>query len=109
MTDSCRTLTICATEIDYNTYEHTGYIMFPLDGDKEFCYRSRTSYNAFSSSSRKKRRNRNKDKFIYYCQRFEDRAKHMIITNDSAPIKHVNNIWEFYEFIGYDYKNNKWA
>jgi hypothetical protein len=97
------------TEIDLsNGCKHTRYFRFPLDGGKEFCYRSRTSYNAFFNGMKK--RNYTKPRHYLYAgkdeEEFEINKRMRLIEN--PEFIDVSSIWEFYKLIGFDYKNNKW-
>ena len=89
-----------------------------MDGGKNFCYRGRTSYDAFASPS--KNRSYNKEaKLGYHCKRLQDFKqemriwKRLQISNPEVPdiydvprIK-VNSLWDFYKEIGYDYKKKR--
>ena len=94
---------IIATEIDLVTYDHLRYFKFPLDGDKDFCYRSRMSYSAFAHSIKK--RNRKQQELLYHC----DNEIFRINTIDSnLPFIECATLWDFYEAIGYEYRLKKW-
>jgi hypothetical protein len=56
---------IVVTELGINkeNQDHRRFIHFDLDDDKDFCYRSRVSHNAFFHSLRT-RRNRN-SRYLY--------------------------------------------
>lgn len=103
---------IFATEIDLrNDLEFpfgnpVRYIKFPLDDGKyPICYRSRTSYNSFAHGSKDRNYSPNKKqaKFLYCCRHEEEIREFYKI-----PIVDVKNIWDFYNLIGYDYKNKKY-
>lgn len=106
-------INIIATEIDLTTKncDHIKYMQFDLDDSKEFCYRSRMSYNAFvygginhnKKSPCWKKIGKNYVR-LYHCQH-EDTC---YIDNISLPIIKLKSIWEFYSYIGYNYKNKKW-
>jgi hypothetical protein len=113
---------IAVTEIDMkDEYKHVRHIRFPLDDGKwPICYRSRTSYNAFANSTKERcyKPNKKNAETLFHCQREAD----FQISHDcwkSSLEKYdkeykdpefidVDNIWEFYKLIGYDYKKKKY-
>lgn len=78
-------------------------------------YRAITSYNAFVFGENKRCYSPN---FLYYGQRWEDYVlfsdstfdifEDMNITQDITPIIDHSSIWDFYKYIGYDHKKNKY-
>ena len=99
-------LYIIAKEISLVTYEHLRYIRFDLDTGKGFCYRSRVSYDYFAHGL--KNRNKKPGKLMYICEH-EDELKGFGRIDPAIPLIDVPNLWEFYKFIGYDYKKQKWS
>lgn len=97
------------TEIDLlDGCKHTRYFRFPLDADKEFCYRSRVSANAFFFGGKK--RNYTKPKHFLYIEKTEEEFEcgaNMRIIKTPEFIE-LSSIWEFYKLIGYNYKTKKW-
>lgn len=116
------TIQMHVVEIDrYNLFKHNRYIRFDLDDGKDFCYRSRVSYNAFFNNYKGKKRNRS-GKYIYSSKHLEEfqidlnvwtkmMKEHPSLPDihSSIPVVNVKNIWEFYKLIGYDYKTKKWS
>jgi hypothetical protein len=114
------TIQIVALELNLNV-DHTykRYFKFDLDDGKNFCYRSRTSHDAFFHSTKK----RNRKESLLYTSRHEDEhqldiahwhtmmKKYSNLTDIYAevPVVHVKNLWEFYKLIGYDYKTKKFG
>ena len=90
----------------------------PFPGEDGF-YRQTTSLSAFfferqplAHSRNFKRRNETKD-ILWLCEpwsEFEIRQKIDTKWGIARKISDriFNSIWEFYEFIGYDYKTKKW-
>jgi hypothetical protein len=98
-------LYIIAIEISLKTYEHLRYIRFDLDAGKEFCYRSRISYDYFAHGI--KRRNRRSGEFLYYCDNESDMIQFNKL-DPTVPMIDIPTIWDFYKLIGYNYKKQKW-
>lgn len=99
------TIEILATEIDLkNGCKHRRYIIFPLDGGKDFCYRSRISYDYFAHG--RKRRNWKRDELLYACDHHDGFRR---MDDPDAEVVHVDSVWDFYKTIGYDYKKQKWT
>ena len=96
---------IVVTEIDMSTYKHLRHLKFYLDGGKDFCYRSRVSFNAFAYSKHKYNQKRNK--LLYYCTHETDRIG-LSRLDIRVPVVELDTLWDFYKFIGYDYKSKKW-
>lgn len=98
---------VFVTEIDLkNRYKPIRYIRFPLDDGKHpMCYRSRTSYSSFACGLKQRNYSPNKKhaKLFYYCQIEAETSSFYEI-----PIIDVNNIWDFYKLIGYNYKTKKY-
>lgn len=100
-------------------HAYNRYIKFDLDDGKNFCYRSRTSHDAFFHSTKKRNRNGN----LLYTSRHEDEhqmdidhwhktmRKHTDLPDiyTKVPVVHVKNLWEFYKLIGYDHKTKKFG
>ena len=85
----------------------------PSPGEDGF-YRQITSLSAFffEHSRNLKRRNETKD-ILWICEpwaEFEIRQKIDTKWGIARKISDrvFNSIWEFYEFVGYDYKTKKW-
>lgn len=110
------------TEIDMRSgCKHLRYIRFHLDDNKNFCYRSRTSINAFAHSMKQRNYypNVKNAELLYHLQQWDDLvASNELLKKalggketffDKVPVIDVKNIWEFYELVGYDYKKQKWA
>jgi len=99
---------IVCTIIDLRTRDlnHLGYIRFDLDDGKDFCYRSRTSYNYFALGIKK--RNYRPGEFQYYCKQECEMTGYFFTMDPTLPIVDVANLWEFYKTINYDYKRQKW-
>jgi hypothetical protein len=52
------------------------------------------------------------EKFIEQCEYMDHQYKKLKIThldNRELPCSEHSSIWEFYKFIGYDYKTRKWS
>ena len=84
---------VTVTEIDLNTFEHLRYFKFPLNE-----YRSIVSYNAFSHGSKHRNQNLKQLKF-YHCE---------LQSDPNSPTILFDSIWNFYKFVGYNYKLKKW-
>lgn len=99
---------IVCTVVDLRTpdYNHLGYIRFDLDDGKDFCYRSRVSYEYFAQG--RKFRNRRPGEFQYGCRRETEMTGYFSTMDPALPIVDVANLWEFYKHINYDYKRQKW-
>jgi hypothetical protein len=108
------------TEIDCTSANrgHLRYIRFPLDGGKDFCYRSRGSINAFAHSpkGRNWRPNMRKPERLYHLQDWDE---HVFRTNliiemtgrnpfENIPLIDVPDIWSAYKVIGWDWKAKKY-
>lgn len=108
MVDKRKPLMIVASEVDLrNGGKHLRYIRFPLDDGKyPICYRSRVSYNAFAYSVKGRcyKPNKKNAEFLYHCDHEEEKTW----MDESVPIIDVENVWEFYKLIGYDYKKKKY-
>lgn len=96
---------IVVSEIDLESHEHLRYFRFPLDGDKQFCYRSRVSYNAFVGGTKRRNYapNYKNARFLYACGEEEEK-----LVYSDVPIIDVGSLWEFYAAIGYDYKTKRY-
>lgn len=112
---------ISVIEIDYSV-SNTQYLKileFDVDGGKQFCYRSRVSYAAFSNILRKRYYNK-KSQLLYECRSKHEHdikvkiwldmiTRHPNIFNIyNIPTVRINSLWEFYDYIRYDYKNKKY-
>lgn len=102
-----------------NGHKHLSYVKYDLDDGKPFCYRSRTSHNAFFHNHKT---NRNQTDRHLYAAKHE--VEHQINLDvwaemmrehpglediySKVPVVEVQNIWEFYELIGYDHKTKRW-
>lgn len=100
---------IVCTIVDLRTpaYKRLGYIRFDLDDGKDFCYRSRVSYEYFAQG--RKIRNRRPREFQYSCKTETEMTEYFITMDPALPVIDVLNIWEFYKTINYDYKRQKWS
>lgn len=97
---------IIAIKVDLtDSCNHLEYIRFPLDLD----YRSVASYNSFANGIKKRNYgiDRRNPKFLWTCGDEHERQSSKLLFPE-IPIVDVENIWEFYELIGFDYKTNKW-
>ena len=86
--------------------DHRTYYRFDLDDGKNFCYRTRMSFNAFFHSIK----DRNvSNGFLYHTDR-KDSIEKIAKIFDDYPVNWIDckNIWEFYQIIGYDYKTKKY-
>jgi len=85
------------------------WYIYPVDSGQDFDYRARVSANWFFLG---KGRNHKKDGTIYFYdnERAYERTKELAVRDSLPPVveKRLNNIWEFYKEIGYDYKKQKW-
>lgn len=95
----------------YDDFKHIRRLRFPLDGEKDLCYRSRVSFSAFYSS--KKRYNYEpsfkEGKYLWHCQReFDFNLSKQLGHVRELPIEELPDLWTLYKAIGYDYKNKKW-
>ena len=114
---------IVALELDLNGKEnHRQYlrtIEFDMDGGKPFCYRGRVSYEAFADVTKKRYYNKRagltyrmkrKEEYQFDVQLWKrTMARHPDITDIyNVPNIKLNSLWEFYEYIGYDYKAKKY-
>lgn len=112
------TIQYVVTELCRETCEHVKYLKFDLDDGKPFCYRSRTSSNAFFHGAKEYNKSQ---KFLYIGKHEREHqimidvwkksmAKHPELpdTYSSVPVVHIKNLWEFYNLIGYDYKRKKY-
>lgn len=87
-------------------------VNFPLDGGKNFCYRSRTSFNAFFFNHKKKRfldkkggmRYRSADDWEY-----KNHANGKYPIWKDVPVQSCGSIYEFFDKIGYDYKKGRYT
>lgn len=100
------------TEIDRSTSKHTKLYVFDVDDGKNICYRSRVSSNAFFHST--KQRNWGKS-FIYvekHKEEFDINLESTMRVFGENIYKdctvNLNNLWEFYNAIGYNYKQKKY-
>lgn len=95
-------------QISLTNYDHLNYFIFDLDDGKDMCYRSRVSANYFFHGS--KMRNRHDSLFIgSHNNRFEQkRTTENIALFGNIPVIRLNNLWEFYTAIDYDYKRQRW-
>jgi hypothetical protein len=102
---------IVFTEIDLKDgCKHKRYIRFPLDSGKDFDYRARMSYCYFASGLKKRNwRPSHKKPEIVYSGHREDEWKVSYAPHNMAPVVDVGSIWEFYDLIGYNYKQQRWA
>jgi hypothetical protein len=106
---------IIVTEIDLTTkdFNHIRNFRFDLDNGKKQCHHSRTSYNAFAHASRSSLKNGKtapcwrKNYRLYYCNE-EDYAIELNKINNTLPLINLNSLWDFYRYIGYNYKTKKW-
>jgi hypothetical protein len=91
------------------TKQNFYYLMLPDVRDDGF-YRAATSYNAFFNSIKKPKAN------VTDVRQFtsddelgiEIRKKHEPRSIDWDNLQTFASIWEFYKFIGYDYKSRKY-
>jgi hypothetical protein len=96
----------------HNDKEYIVVYAFPLDAGKNFCYRSRGSFNAFFYNHKKKRfRDKNRD-LRYYAE--DEWSYKNSITGKWAymqdvPVVDCTSIYDFFEKIGYDYKKGKYT
>ena len=94
---------------------------FDLEDGKAFCYRSRTSSNAFFHSLKKRNwrgKGTNTFSLLYHFQGFEDFTHHTEIFRKALAgtlpegydtLIELLNLWKFYKEIGWDYKVKKWS
>ena len=107
-----------AVEFDTVERKFNRIIEFDMDGGKNFCYRGRTSYEAFATPYKK--RNYNEEaKLKYQCKRLQEFKwdlrswQRMMIRDPSIediydlPRIKVKSLWDFYKEIGYDYKKKR--
>ena len=108
--------------VEFNTVDqdYTRIIEFDMDSGKNFCYRGRTSYEAFANPLKGRYYNR-EAKLRYHLKRkvefkWELRNwKRTMIRNPfvpdvfDIPTVKVGSLWEFYKLIGYDYKRKRYA
>lgn len=101
-------------EVELGSFRHCRYFVFDLDDGKPFCYRSRTSHNAFFHGGvRNDRPRRNRSASHLYVMDFLDESfaqKWLDEDCDRTGIvpQHLDNIWDFYRVIGYDHRKKKW-
>ena len=102
---------IVFTEIDLKDgCKHKRYIRFPLDSGKDFDYRARMSYTYFASGLKKRNwRPNSKNPHTVYSGNREDEWNMVVGRYATAPMVDVGSIWEFYDLIGYNYKQQRWA
>lgn len=102
------------TSNDNWNYLHT--IEFDMDGGQMFCYRSRMSYEAFTNVLKKRNVNkRAKLRYVCKCKVEYDNDVRVwqgtmarnpgIADLYNIPTVKVNSLWEFYNYIGYNYKS----
>jgi hypothetical protein len=114
------------TEIDLqNGCEHTRYIIYPLDGGKDFCYKSRTASNSFFHGMKKRNYyfpngKRKPPKFLYHVQDLWEKNMHDDCFRESmarcggkikfrdVPTDFADNIFDMFKMIGWDNKTKKW-
>lgn len=108
-------INILVTEIDLTTsnYEHIQHLRFDLDNGKDFCYRSRMSYNAFAYGGASKKPAKKspcwgKNGKLYRCDHEDDPIQFGKF-DPHLPLVNLKSLWEFYEYIGYNYKLKIWA
>lgn len=113
---------IVATEIDmHDKGRWLRQFTFHLDANKESCYRSRMSYNAFrhNGSQYAPTRKRETASLLYHAAGVNEKIIHdEVFKNtsqdkyvpwyDRCPVIELNDIWEFYKYVGFDYKTKKW-
>lgn len=108
MVDNHKPLMIVASEIDLKDgCKHLRYIRFPLDDGKyPICYRSRVSYNSFAHGMKGRNYcpNQKNAKLLYHC----DHEEMKTWMDPNVAIIDVQNLWEFYKLIGYNYKTKKY-
>ena len=116
------------TEIDLEDgCKHIRYIIYPLDGGKDFCYKGRTASNSFFHGMKKRNYyfphgRRKKPKFLYHIQDMWEKNMHDDImresmsklgitkcVHDDVPTDFADNIFEMFKMIGYDNKTKKWS
>jgi hypothetical protein len=111
-----------AIEIDSSSGEDkfTCAIEFDMDNGKPFCYRGRTSYEAFSTPFKKRYVNK-RGKMRYYCKRKDEHDFNVALWKKTMarnpgiediydiPTITLKTLWDFYRFIGYDYKSKTYA
>lgn len=88
---------------------------FDLDDNKKFCYRSRTSFNAYFRSV--KNHNWKPDGYLYVTEHdieYDINLKSWTKALGYNPHENIElielpNIWEFYKAIKYNYKTKKYS
>ncbi len=105
------------TKMDNSSYAHLEYIFFDLDGGKLFDYRSRVSESYFTKRDWKKS---NTPPFLFHLeqQAIFDTRVHSIKTKTGkeviihpipgVPFVKLGTLWDFYKYIGYEHKKQKW-
>lgn len=84
------------------------YLKLPDVRDDGF-YRSMRSFNAFFNSLRSPKANRTAVRQFTYTPTEEIKFKKKYMKSvDWQNLKTFDSIWDFYEFIGYDYKARKY-
>lgn len=99
--------------------------VFDIDDGKGFCYRSRTSSNAFFHSLKQRNwrggKELNNYDVLYHSQSLQDFQWHVehfrsALAQVDKPLPEgydtlieLPNLWEFYKAIGWDYKTKKWS
>lgn len=113
---------IVAIEVDTSGSEHIYIraIEFDMDGGKPFCYRGRTSYEAFSTPFKKRYINKY-GKLRYYCKRKDEydaivrlwkktMARHPDVPDIyDIPTVKLDSLWEFYNYISYNHKSKNYG
>jgi len=89
--------------------KHKAYHLFGLNVAGSDYYKSATSFNAFfhgQTSSKAKYQDRNRNKTRLFSEHDFDFAD--MYMNDDTPCVNHKTIWDFYKYIGYDYKTKKY-
>lgn len=95
-------------ELDLQTHKPVRFFQIDLPAPLYEGYKQVVSWNAFFHGTRRKNRN---DKFLYTSYSYEEWPYYEGVFYDSQrkiPIIEVDNVWEFYKMIGYDYKTKKY-
>jgi hypothetical protein len=109
---------ILVTEIGMPGCSHLRYIRFPVDGDKDFDYRMRTTFNAFFHGAKQRNYKPTVKKVtrLYHQQDWETKVRDNDLLKEMTGkdmlekfgVTDVANIKEFFALIGYDNKTKKW-
>lgn len=109
---------ICARETLRNQKMPITIYRFELDPKGGWCYRSRTSHNAFFHSTKGRNWFPNSDwstwEVLYSSKDQREIDFEVKILKDCGVRLEINyieceSIWDFYKKIGWDYKTKKWS